>query len=322
MTIQNDFFIKNELWYKIGGTVKYFITCHNSQDIKEALEFVRKNNTEKVFVLGLGSNLIFTDEYYDGAVIQIISNSVSNDLQIADDRLIDVFAGVEFDDLIKFVFEHNLVGLEWAGGLPGTVGAGVRGNVGAFGGEIKDSIEKVEVFDYSNGKAVLRVLTNKDLDFVYRGSLVKAHKKMVVARAFFKLRKGNAKEVEKARVEYEKNIQFRKDRHPLEYPNCGSVFKNIRDKDKIEKVLSTFPDLKELVEKKWYGKIAVASVIEKFGLKGYRVGDAQVSEKHALFIVNLGHATNHDVQQVIDTVQKKFQQAFGFNLEVEVEIVN
>lgn len=347
MTIQNDFSLKDSLWYKIGGVAKYFISCTNGDDIREALKFVQKNNIQKVFVLGLGSNLIFTDEYFDGVVIQITSNQVyssseqsesrsdsgqarnissrlrsNNNISINNEGLVECFAGNTLDDFIKFAFSNNLTGLEWAGGLPGTVGAAVRGNVGAFGGEIKDSVEKVDVLDYSAGSPVLKTVTNQELQFVYRGSLIKTNKKMVVVTAYFKLQKASIEEVVNARAVYDKNKQFRKDRHPLEYPNCGSVFKNLRDKEQIEKVLSIYPDLKEFVEKKWYGKVAVASLIEKLGLKGYKVGQAQVSEKHALFIVNLGDAKYKEVLQIISDIQQKFQSTFGFGLEVEVEIVN
>ena len=321
MTIHNDFPLSEVLWYKIGGKARYFISAENKEDILEAIDFIEKNQVEKIFISGLGSNLIFTDDYFDGLVIQISSEKNSSPV-IDEDGLVRVFAGEILDDLITFSFENKLVGLEWAGGLPGTVGAGVRGNVGAFGGEIKDTLVEAEVLDYSNEKPGITTLTNEQLQFVYRGSLIKSHKKMIVISAKFKLKKANAEEIEQAKTIYEKNMQFRRDRHPLEYPNCGSVFKNLRDKEQIEKVLSIYPDLHENVEKKWYGKVAAASLIERLGLKGYRVGDAQVSEKHALFIVNLGNAKAKDVLGIIAHIQEKIHKAFGFTLEVEVEIVD
>lgn len=321
MQIQNDFPLNKILWYKIGGTAKYFITCVIREDILEALEFIEKKSIEKIFVCGLGSNLIFSDEYFDGAVIRIATNGNANDIRITEDGLVEVFAGVVLDDLIKFSFEQSLTGLEWAGGLPGTVGAAVRGNVGAYGGEIKDTIFSADVLDCSTPSPVFKTLTKDELQFVYRGSIVKSHKKMVVVSARFKLQKATNEDLEKAREIYNKNIQSRKDKHPLEYPNCGSVFKNLREKEKIEKVLSIYPEFRENVEKKWYGKVAVASLIEKLGLKGYRIGDAQVSEKHALFIINLGNAKAADVRSIISEIQEKFQKTFGFYLEVEVEVV-
>ena len=320
MTVQRDFPLSEVLFYKVGGKAKYFLTVESKESILQAIDFIKNNHIEKIFICGLGSNLIFSDDYFDGVVIQIAS-AKQHSLMINKDGLVESFAGEELDKLITFSFDNHLVGLEWAGGLPGTVGAGVRGNVGAFGGEIKDSLVEADVLDYSNEKPELKTLTNKQLQFIYRGSLVKSHKKMIVVAARFKLREGNAEEVASAKAVYEKNIQNRRDRHPLEYPNCGSVFKNLRDKEQIDKVLSLYPDLRENVEKKWYGKVAVASLIERLGLKGYRVGDAQVSEKHALFIVNLGNAKAKDVLQIINTIQVKFQEKFGFMPEVEAEVV-
>ncbi len=321
MTVKNDFPLKDVLWYKIGGTVKYFITCESREDILEAFEFIKKNNINKIFVVGLGTNLLFSDEYFDGAVIQISTNDNLQDAQITNEGLIEVFAGLTMEDFVEYTFEQSLVGLEWSGGLPGTVGGAVRGNAGAYGGEIKDTLVSAEVLDYSADEPIVTTLTNDELQFSYRNSYIKLNKKMVVISAKFKLEKGSNEDLEKAREIYQGNIQNRKDKHPLEYPNTGSVFINPREKDQIEKILSVYPDLKENVEKKWYGKVAVASLIDKWGLKGYRVGNAQISEKHALFIVNLGDAKYSDVLQIINVVKKKFFDTFGFELHVEVEIV-
>jgi UDP-N-acetylmuramate dehydrogenase len=320
MTIQNDYPLSEILWYKIGGKAKYLLTCENKDDMAEALAFIDKEKPNKVFICGLGSNLIFSDDYFDGAVIRIVSSKKNPDISVSGNT-VTAFAGMILDDVIIFSFDQNLTGLEWAGGLPGTVGAGVRGNVGAYGGEIKDSLISAEVIDYSGSTPIIKTFTNDELQFIYRGSLVKSHKKMVVVSATFGLKKSTPEEVQAARVIYEKNKQHRKNNHPLEYANCGSVFKNLRKKEEIEKVLSVYPDLKENVEKKWYGKVAVANLIERLGLKGYQIGNAQVSEKHALFIINLGHAKAKDVLEIIQTIKNKFNETFGFEPEVEVEIV-
>lgn len=322
MIVHTDFDLAPLLWYKIGGKAKYLLECKTREDIAEALSFTKEKNIQKVFVCGTGSNLIFTDDYFDGVVIHITSDkNTPKDIRINENGEIEAFAGLLLDDVIQFGFSHNMIGLEWAGGLPGTVGAAVRGNVGAYGGEIKDSLVSADVFDYSTSTPVLKKFTNQELQFVYRGSLIKIHKKMIVVSARFGLQKTDSAGMEAAKDVYQKRIQQRKDNHPLEYPNCGSVFKNLRDSHQIEKVLSVYPELRENVEKKWHGKVAVASVIEKLGLKGFRIGDAQVSEKHALFIVNVGHAKSKDVLAVIETIQNKFQETFGFTLETEVEIV-
>ncbi len=319
MITHTDFDLAPLLWYKIGGKAKYLLECASKDDIEEAIDFIRKNNIEKVFVCGSGSNLIFTDHDFEGAVIMLKPSSTGEGVFINDKGEVEAFAGESLDKVITFCLDHNLAGLEWAGGLPGTVGAGVRGNVGAYGSEIKDTLVAAEVLDYSGDTPILKTLTNLELQFAYRSSLVKTNKKMIVIMAKFELTKEEA--IDAARDVYSRHIQNRRDNHPLEYPNCGSVFKNLRNPQEIEKVLSIYPELRENVEKKWHGKMAVAPLIEKLGLKGYHVGDAQVSEKHALFIVNLGHAKSKDVLEIIDTIQKKFQETFGFKLETEVEIV-
>lgn len=321
MTIQNDFLLKNILWYKIGGIAKYFITCQSKEDILQAFEFIQKNKLAKVFVCGIGTNLLFTDEYFDGAVIQILADKTQENIRIADDGLIEVFAGVKMDNLMNFSFDNSLTGLEWAGGLPGTVGGAVRGNAGAYGGEIKDNFVSAEVLDYSEDKPTIKTLNKEEMQFSYRNSFVKQNKKMVIMSAKFKLQKADESEVETARMVYNKNIQSRKDKHPLEYPNTGSVYINPRKKKQVEKILSVYPDLRENVENKWYGRVATATLIDRWGMKGYRVGNAQISQKHALFIINLGNAKANDVLQIIHDVRKKFLDTFGFDLEVEVEVV-
>ena len=320
MTIHQDFSLSNILWYKIGGKAKYFLECSKKEDILQAIDFIRSKQLQKIFICGLGSNVLFSDDYFDGAVIRIVSEK-NNSPFIKKDGLVEVFAGEILGDLVKYCLDNNLIGLEWAGGLPGTVGAGVRGNVGAFGGEIKDTFVSAEIIDYSTTDLAIKEFSKEDLQFVYRGSYIKTQKKIIVLSASFRLHKGIPEEIIRAREVYERNIQFRKDHHPLEYPNCGSVFKNIRKKEEIEKILSVFPEFKEDVVAKWHGKVAMASLIEKLGFKGYRIGDAQISQKHALFIINRGQAKAKDVLQIIKNVQDKFQVTFGFVPEVEVEIV-
>ncbi len=321
MIIHNDFDLSQILWYRIGGKTKYFIEATNKDAIFQALDFIQKNNIKKVFFCGLGANLIFTDEYYDGAVIMI--SSAESHIKKIGETTLESFAGDILDNLINFSFACDLTGLEWAGGLPGTVGAAVRGNVGAYGGEMKDSLLSADIVElHEDGDFSIKQLTNTELNFVYRGSIIKEKKgKMLVLSAQVSLKPGTPEEVQKAKEIYQRNIQTRKDRHPLEYPNTGSVFKNIREPEKIQKILTIFPDIKELIETKWYGKVAAGYLIQRLGLQGYRVGNAQISEKHALFIVNLGGAKAVDVLAIIDTVQSRFTETFGFGLEPEVEIV-
>lgn len=323
MEVLHDILLSEVLWYKIGGKAKTLLKVANKEDVIDALNYIKQENISNVFICGTGSNLVFNDNYYDGAVIQFVHGE-KEQISLVDENTIEAFAGEILGHVIELALSHNLIGLEFAGGLPGTVGAAVRGNVGAYGGETKDVLESAEILlKNEQGDFEIKTLTNSDLKFVYRGSIVKENKgKMIILSARYKLKPATADETTKAREVNERNIQQRKDRHPLEYPNCGSVFKNINEPEKIAKVLSVFPDIAEDIKTKWYGKVAAGYLIKRLGLQGFRVGDAQVSNKHALFIVNLGHAKATDVLSVIETIQNKFMETFGFKLEPEVEIVN
>lgn len=320
MVVHTETNIAPALWYKLGGNVKQFIQVFSKDELIEAIDSLWEQHVEKYFICGAGSNLVFAAEYFDGVVIQI-TRSETKDITISGQE-VTAYAGEMLGDVIETAFSHNLTGLQWAGGLPGTVGAAIRGNVGAYGGEIKDTFVSAEILEMTSTGVEKKVLYKDDMDFVYRGSLVKDNRKLIVLSATFRLETADEEELVIAKEIYKKNQESRIKNHPLEYPNCGSVFKNLRDKKQIEKVLEVYPDLKENVEKKWYGKVAVASLIERLGLKGYRIGNAQISEKHALFIVNLGGATSDDVLTIIKKVQDTFLEKFGFELETEVEIVS
>lgn len=320
MTVHNDFNLSHILWYKLGGTTRYLLDCESEEDILKAIEFIHSKNISKVFFCGLGANLIFTDEYYDGAVVRIVRDTRSQISQDSEGR-VEAFAGEILDDVLVYSFEKGLTGLEWAGGLPGTLGAGVRGNVGAFGGEIKDTLLDAKILELQDGSFEIKNLSNENLQFAYRSSIVKQSKNMIVLSARFGLRESSTDEVATARSVYDRNKKYRADRHPLEYPNCGSVFKNINKKDEVEKVLAVYPDIQEKVQNDWHGKVSMGYLNHRLGFEGYRVGNAQVSDKHNNFIINLGGAKSSDVRTIITGIQQKFDETFGFQPEVEVEIV-
>lgn len=319
MTIHENYDLAPLLWYKIGGKARYLLSCKNKEDVLEALDFIQKNTIQKVFFLGIGSNLIFTDEYFDGAILYLEKPDTSS-FEV-DGNVVTAYAGEILGDLVGFSLDQGLIGLEWAGGLPGTVGAGVRGNVGAFGGEIKDSVVSCEVAVMQDGGVVVKELSNADLNFSYRTSTIKLRRDMVVISVTFQLKNSSDMELKEARDVYDANVEYRQNRHPLELPNCGSVFKNISDKHEVEKVIAVWPDIVDKVANDWYGKVSMGYIINRLGFDEYTVGHAQVSHKHNNFIVNLGGATASDVKTIIADIQEKARQTFGFTPEVEVEIV-
>jgi UDP-N-acetylmuramate dehydrogenase len=319
MQVHKDFDLSQVLWFRIGGKARYFLQCTSRTDIFKALDFVEEHHPQRLFICGQGSNLIFTDDYFDGAVIQI---GAGNKPQISfSNNLATAFAGETLDTLMQLSFNNKLRGLEWAGGLPGTVGAAVRGNVGAFGGEIKDAFIQAEVLEFDEKNIDVLEMKNENFHFSYRHSIVKEHKNMIVTAAQFQLAFANTEELVKARSVYAANIDYRKVHHPLEYPNCGSVFKNIKKPEDVEKIITVWPEIRSLVKEKWYGKVSMGYIINRLGFSGYTIGKARVSEKHANFINNLGGATVSDVLTIIKRIQEMTEETFTFTPEVEVEIV-
>lgn len=308
------------LWYKIGGKAEYVLECSSEEDVLEAVSFIREEKIKKHFVVGLGSNLLFTDEDYEGAIIKLVSNTKPKIILSGKD-VVEGFAGETLDSVIQFSFDNNLIGLEWAGGLPGTIGAAVRGNVGAFGGEISKQFYSARVIDISEKKITLRNLNRRDIKFSYRTSTIKKNPQMIVVSASFKLKKVDEATVGRARTTYFSNIEYRKNKHPLEFPSTGSAFKNISEPENVKKVLDTFPDLEKEVRIKWHGKVSVGYLNKRLDLSGLKIGNAQISNKHSNFIVNLGGASFHDVYSIITKIQETYQDEFGFSPEPEVEIV-
>lgn len=320
MKVRRDAALSKVLWYRIGGTARWLLDVTDHDDLRRAVEFIEHERPERVFVIGLGSNLVFPDGYFDGAVIRVACGDGSS-LRRLDETRIAAGGGETLDTVIQFALGHGLSGLEWAGGLPGTLGAGVRGNVGAFGGEIKDSLVMADVVDVRVSGCRLITLTNQDLAFSYRDSLVKRNGGTIVLGASFQLRPVEQDELAAAQDVYHKNIAYRQARHPMEYPNCGSVFKNIHERSQIERILAAWPDIEQRVRIDWHGKVSMGYIINRLGFAGMRVGGAQVSEKHNNFIVNLGGARASDVRTLIARIQGAVERAFGFVPEVEIEIV-
>ncbi len=319
MNIIKDYPLGEILWYEIGGSAKYLLECRTPEDIQESLRFIQQNNISNYFVAGLGANLLVSDAYFDGAVIKLYRDSDIRKIHKDENGIVTAFAGELLDDVIQFCFQNNLKGLEWAGGLPSTVGGAVRGNVGAFGHEIKEHIDSVTVLDRINGEVT--ILDNEQLNFSYRTSTVKLNKNLIVMTASFRFEPGSSELMAEAKKVYHDNNDYRKINHPIEYPSCGSTFKNIKDSQQVEKVLSVFPQFRTDSQTKWHGKVAIGPIITALGLKGYKKGCAQISEKHANFIINLGGASFDDVYGIIQEIKKKFTETFGFEPEPEVEII-
>jgi len=292
--------------FKIGGTATYFFIAKTVKDVIDAV-IAAKNCKVPFFVLAGGSNVLVSDKGFPGLVILIHNTNY----KIQGTRLY-VEAGVDFPVIVKETGKRGLAGLEWAGGLPGSVGGAVRGNAGAFGGEIKDNIVSVVALDT---KGSVKILSRKQCRFSYRDSLFK-EKNWVVLSCVFRLKSGNKKTIQATAKDH---IKYRKERHPLEYPNAGSIFKNC-DLKKFSKKLQK--ELQHVVKVDPFPVVPTAYLISEAQLKGLRVGKAEVSKKHPNYMVNKGGATAKDVMLLIERVKKSIKKKFFIELQQEVQYVS
>ena len=314
--LQKNVLLKNYSNFKIGGEAQYFLEVFSKNDLIDALKLWQKiskdfsENKKRIFVLGGGTNVVFSDGGFDGLVIK---NSIDGISKV--DGVVTVGAGVMFDDLLKFSIENALMGLEWAGGLPGTVGGAVRGNAGAFKGEIKDNVIEVESVDIETLEEKVRLST--ECEFDYRNSVFKKNNdKEVITNVKFKLFPSDKYEIQKL---IQEKIDVRNLKHPLEYPNAGSIFKNIP----IEKFTSEqMKNLSQYIKNDPFPLIPTAKINFLSDLSGKRVGDAQLSEKHTNYIINLGNAKATDVYKLIQIIKQTVKEKFNIELEEEVMFVD
>lgn len=294
--------------YRIGGPARFFCEAKNISEIGEAIQFAKDKNLP-VFILGGGTNLLIRDQGFDGLVLKpsldFIEKSTTG---------LRVGAGALMEKVLTTCIEYGLTGLEWAGGLPGTLGGAVRGNAGAFSGEIKDVIQSIDSLNIETLAVTTR--TREECGFGYRMSIFKmAHANEIVLTAELQLGGGDSERIREA---IEEKIRYRWERHPMEYPNIGSIFKNVP----LERVAEAAQErFRSVVKSDPFPVVPTAYLIAEAGLKGVSHGDATVSPKHPNFIVNTGAASANDVQSLITLVKTEVRNKFSIELEEEVTIV-
>lgn len=271
---------------KVGGPADVIVFPTNIEDIVNTLTFAKRNNIP-VTVIGNGSKLLVRDKGIRGIVIKI--SGKFNNYKIEDDR-ISVCAGMSLPRLSRIAMKNGLSGLEFACGIPGVIGGGIRMNAGAYGSEMANVVLTTT---YLDDDLNMQLLEHDEHNFAYRYSFFKDHPSYVIVYTELKLQK---KDIEEIKEEINKNSNARKEKQPLEYPNAGSTFKR--------------PD-----------GFFVGTMVEELGLKGYRIGDAEVSTKHAGFIVNRGKAKASDVISLIEYIKEKVLEKYGVKLENEIEII-
>lgn len=306
--LQKNVLLKEHTTFNIGGPAEYFLLSLEEKEIMHAIKTARKLRLP-IVVMGGGSNLLVGDAGIRGLVVK---NQVAGPMVLMKHNVIEAPAGIVFSDLVAFSIDKSLEGLQWAGGLPGTFGGAIRGNAGAFGGEIKDAILSVRALDH---KLHVKKLSNAQCQFSYRSSIFK-RENWVVLSASVKLKKGDK---EKLQEVSHSHINYRSQKHPLEYPNAGSVFKNVDVKILSPKFQTLFSDK---IKKDPFPIVPAAWFIIGAGLAGKKIGQAQISEKHSNYIVNLGGAKAQDVLELIKLVKATVKTKYGIELEVEVQYLN
>lgn len=313
MTIQQNIPLRDFCNYKIGGNASYFAQVDSVAELKLALEKWNEIKMDlpadirNIFILGSGTNVLIDDKGFEGLVIKnnITGISLSGDIMT-------VGSGELMEYLVLEASSMALSGFEWAGGLPGTVGGAIRGNAGAFGGEIKDNLVSVKSINIETLEEKER--QNKNLKFGYRDSIFKSGdgRSEIITQASFALKQGDKEEI---KTKTQERVDHRISRHPLEFPNIGSTFKNIELKDIPDQYKDEF---KAYIKDDPFPIVPVAKILSIAGLKGKRVGGAMISEKHPNFIVNIDHATSFDVKTLIQQVKEDLKSRYGLNLEEEI----
>lgn len=270
--------------FKIGGPAEIFVKINNVEELKLIIK-ISKQAEVPITVVGNGSNLLVSDDGIRGIVLKIEFDKI----EIEESGKLKVGSGVKLAFLAQKCLKEKLEGFEFASGIPGTIGGAIRMNAGAHGSEMKDIVKKITCMT-RDGK--IQVISNEEAKFEYRNSIF-SQNDYIILEAEIQLRKGNPEEIRSKMDEY---ATYRKEKQPIEYPSAGSTFKRGND-------------------------FITAKLIDECGLKGYQIGGAQVSEKHAGFIINKGNATAEDVKKLMKYVEEQVYNKFGKKIEAEIEII-
>lgn len=294
--------------FKIGGPARYFYVANNSEKLLEAVKAAEELNLPH-FIFGWGSNLLVSDQGYEGLMIK----ATSQNFEIRDQE-IRVEAGVNLSRLVGEAARSGLAGLEFASGIPGTMGGAIRGNAGAYGQGFGNLVKKVKI--YQNGRII--ELSQKEMKFGYRQSLVKQEGGVILS-VVIGLKRGDPEVIHSEII---KIIKDRNNKLPFE-PSAGCIFQNIE----LSKVEIDFKKaIKELdiTEKEWqeataFGKLPVGFVIDKLGLKEKTIGGCKISSKHCAFFVNIGGAKAEHVMMLISDVKMRVRNQLGIQLQEEIQ---
>ena len=280
--------MKNHTSFKIGGNADFLIKATEKKDIISVYKYAIKNNIP-VYIIGKASNLLVKDKGIRGIVIKNLYDDIRILKEYEEVVELEIASGTTCTKLAKFALDNSLEGLEFSYGIPGTMGGAIRMNAGAYGGEIKNCVIESLILDKDGNE---KILNYDEHQFIYRNSSI-AKNGYILLSTKIKLKKGNKEEIKE---KMEKNMEARLEKQPYNMPSAGSVFKRGNG-------------------------FITAQIIDEAGLRGKEIGGAQVSPKHAGFIVNNGTATAEDVINLIEYIKKTVREKFNKELETEVIII-
>ena len=312
MRLENDIALAPYTYYKIGGPARYFKHAKTNSDIIETSAW-SKTEGIPLLILGAGSNILVADQGFPGLAlrIELQSSTIDGERVLAD-------AGMPLAQLVAKTASAGLSGFEWGVGIPGSVGGSVRGNAGCFGGEMKDIIRQVLVYDPENGRE--RWLKIDECAFGYRASIFKRYPALVILVAEFHLPRGDANHSQELIRQY---AAKRAESQAIGSQSAGCIFKNIAwDHPGVVKrrpvLLEKYPELRQFESAP---NIPASFLIDQACLKGTRIGKVEISPKHANYFINLGGATASEVVTLIGIAKERVRQKFNLLLEEEIQYV-
>ena len=280
--------MKKYTTFKIGGPAEVLIKVKSEKELKEVINFADANSVD-VTIIGNGSNILVTDKGIKGIVV--LNRIEKIEINKNDNSNVEIVtgSGTKMGKLANVLLRDEIEGFEELSGIPGTIGGAVVMNAGAHGKEIKDVVKIVKCIDY---KGQEHQFSKEELEFGYRTSLFK-NKKYIITEIVMTLKSGIKSEIENKMNEYKK---YRREKQPIEYPSAGSTFKRGED-------------------------FITAKLIDEAGLKGYKIGGAQVSTKHSGFVINTGDATAKDVIELTEYIKKEIKNKFNKDIELEIKLI-
>lgn len=306
--IKENINLANYSTFKIGGNAKFFAIINNIDDLIKAIRFSREKQIPTA-IIGAGCNLVINNSGIDGLILKMNMQGV----EIKDKTLI-AEAGISFSSLVGKSHSKSLIGLEWMASVPSSLGGGIRGNAGAFGGETKDLLKSILV--YREDK--IQEIDSSEFEFSYRYSKFKEElNKDIILGGKFELNQGDIKEAQRDVISF---ITKKRESQPTGFSCSGCIFKNYQKEILDQKILTKYPEIIEFNKKTI---IPTGYLIEKVNLKGYQIGYCQISNKHANYILNLENKASYsDLVKLIQLIKESVYKEFGVKIEEEVSYLH